>query len=247
MLQEKLQEKKDVLPPREMYMFEVRGTPFMRRLNDIPVQAGIFLLLLNVARINKPKWPRLARWLLAILWYGMYQTADTLHSVGHILSAKRAGAPMDAVIVQYGFQLSAYHNNDVTPQQHIGRAIGGPLLSGLMAGSGFVVWRLFRRVPILRDLLEAWFAFNAIFAGALIAVTPSFDGATLLRNGVTLLTGDEALGDEAVQQVGFATALGALLAAFVLLVRGKPLLALGLAGYAVFAVIDLLFLRGIKS
>jgi Zn-dependent protease len=229
-----------------MYMFEVQGTPFLRRLGDLPAQAGIFLVLLNVARFNMPRRPRLLRWLTAFIWYGMYQTADTLHSVGHILSAKRAGAPMDAVVCQYGFQFAAYYNNDVTPQQHMGRAIGGPLLSTVMATNTFVLWRILRRVPIIRELLEAWFAFNAIFAAGSLVPTPTFDGSTLLRYGVGLATGDEALGDEAVQQAGFAVAAGTMLAAFILLLRGKWTLAVGLVLFAGYIVVDLLFLRGMK-
>jgi hypothetical protein len=62
-----------------------------------------------------------------VLWY----TADYVHVVGHIVSSRAAGAPMDAV--DFGiYPKSVYFDNDVSPRQHIGRACGG-LIASLVA------------------------------------------------------------------------------------------------------------------
>jgi len=59
-----------------------------------------------------------------VLWY----TADYVHVVGHIVSSQAAGAPMDAV--DFGiYPKSVYFDNEVSPQQHIGRACGGVVAS----------------------------------------------------------------------------------------------------------------------
>jgi hypothetical protein len=59
-----------------------------------------------------------------ILWY----SADTAHVVGHIVSSQLVDAPLDGV--DFGlYPMSVYVNHDVSPQQHIGRACGGLLVS----------------------------------------------------------------------------------------------------------------------
>jgi hypothetical protein len=82
-----------------------------------------------------------------VLWY----SADCAHVVGHIISSQAVGAPLDAV--DFGvFPKSVYDNHDVTPQQHIGRSIGG-VGASLIAALALTL--LARRVanPLLRRLL----------------------------------------------------------------------------------------------
>jgi hypothetical protein len=59
-----------------------------------------------------------------MLWY----SADVAHVVGHIVSSQLVDAPLDGV--DFGlYPMSVYIDHDVTPQQHIGRAAGGLLVS----------------------------------------------------------------------------------------------------------------------
>lgn len=62
------------------------------------------------------------------IWY----TADCAHVIGHIISSRAVGAPLDAV--DFGiYPKSVYQNNAVSPQQHIGRASGGVIASLIAA------------------------------------------------------------------------------------------------------------------
>lgn len=245
-IKEKMEEAQ-MLPPQDLYNYSIMGTPVVQRLSDAPAEVGLFWLILQAVRSFKPNWAPLLRWMLAFAWFGLTRVAGTLHATGHIISARRVNAPVDAVVSNYGLMLMRYVKQDVTPVQHMGRAIGGPIMSLLMTMQGYIVWRIVRRIPLIRDLAGAWLISNAVIAAGALTPTPTFDGATLLRWGVTLRTGDEALGDEAVQQAGFVTAGALLAAAMVFALRRKGVLALGCAGFAAFIVLDLTVLRGLKA
>jgi Zn-dependent protease len=225
----------------------IQNTPFVARPGDVVAQMGIFWLLLQAAKNSKPRWPAPLRWMQAAIWFNMFQGADTLHTLGHILSARSVGAPMDAITTRLGIQTTVYHNNDVTPEQHIGRAIGGPLASGAATVTGYLFWRGVHRIPVLGWLAKTWYIMNALALAASMAPAPSCDGGTLLHWFTKLQSGEEALGDEAVQQIGYATAAGVMLAAGLMLLRGKWMWALGCAGFAMFIVADLMGLIGKKG
>ncbi|MEP7032144.1 MAG: hypothetical protein ABI830_14510, partial [Pseudolabrys sp.] len=58
--------------------------------------------------------------------------ADFGHPLGHILSARYAGAPMDEVrITVTQMPHTLYNNNAVSPTVHRLRALGGPLFNGV--------------------------------------------------------------------------------------------------------------------
>jgi Zn-dependent protease len=225
----------------------IQDTPFLARPGDVVAQMGIFWLLLQVAKYSKRRWPAPLRWMQAAIWFNMFQGADTLHTIGHILSSRSVGAPMDAITTRLGIQTTVYHNNDVTPEQHIGRAIGGPLASGAATLAGYLFWRGLRHIPVLGWLAKTWYTTNAITLAAAMLPSPSCDGGALLRWIVKLQSGEESLGDEAVQQAGFATAVGVMLAAGVMLVRGKWIWALGCVGFALFIIADLMGLTTAKK
>ncbi len=72
-----------------------------------------------------------------LLWY---QT-DIVHVIGHIISARLSKAPMD--YVKWGIMpLTGYHDHDVTPEQHIGRSVGGPIASALAVVGYQILWLL---------------------------------------------------------------------------------------------------------
>lgn len=67
--------------------------------------------------------------LLLIVSYG-------LHSLGHIISARMVGAPMDELLITATRPVNIYRNDppDLPSRAHMGRAIGGPALN-LLAGA----------------------------------------------------------------------------------------------------------------
>jgi hypothetical protein len=112
----------------------------------------------------------------ALLWY----KAEMVHAAGHILSSRACDAPMD--YVSWGILAgNGYYKHDVTPQQHIGRSIGGPIASGLVA---IFYWLLRRglkgRLP--RAMATAGLIYNALLAVASMAPVQLVDGGVIYKN-----------------------------------------------------------------
>lgn len=224
-------------------LFSMQGTPFVMKPDEVPGLTLIFLTLLALARSHKPHWPGIFRLVLAVVWFAMLEAGYIMHSVGHILSARQANAPMDAVVLTLGVHVDYYRDHKITPQQHIARSLGGPLVTASTAGLGYFLWRIFRRVPLLGGLVESVYVMSLMGLALSLTPTPHFDGGSLLKWGTTLQTGEEALGEEAVLQVGFAMAGGVMLTALVLAARRKWTLAMGFTAWAVIHLVDLLSLR----
>jgi membrane-associated PAP2 superfamily phosphatase len=96
-----------------------------------------------------------------VLWY----TADCAHVIGHIVSSRAVDAPMDAV--DFGlYPKSVYLDNDVSPQQHIGRACGG-IVASLLAVLVLVGLSRIVATPLMRRLL----VIAAVQHGLLLALS----------------------------------------------------------------------------
>jgi len=158
--------------------FLLLGVPV--RLRPIAVVPGVLigaLIYALVRAFSDDKRTSLALGLAsALTWY----EADLIHVGGHILSSRMAGAPMD--YVRWGiFAINGYANHDVSPQQHIGRSIGGPIASGIAALGYWLAWRA------LGDTLPGKLALIAFLQNGLTALgslfpLPMIDGGVILAN-----------------------------------------------------------------
>lgn len=57
---------------------------------------------------------------------------EIIHYIGHIISSRIAGAPVDEVRVTFLVPATVHHNDDVPPHAHRARALGGPVASILV-------------------------------------------------------------------------------------------------------------------
>ena len=80
-------------------------------------------------QVSESSW--LARLLVGALSLAALLAADFGHVLSHIVSARYAGAPMDAILVSAGMPRTLYFDNDVSPQTHRRRSLGGPIYSTL--------------------------------------------------------------------------------------------------------------------
>jgi membrane-associated PAP2 superfamily phosphatase len=111
-----------------------------------------------------------------VLWY----TADCAHVVGHIVSSRAAGAPMDGV--DFGiYPKSVYLNNDVSPQQHIGRACGGVGASLIAALVLAALSRGVTAAPARRLLTIAAAQHGLLFVLSMLPL-PMVDGGVISAN-----------------------------------------------------------------
>src|SRR5579883_1636039 len=107
--------------------------------------------------------------------------ADFGHALAHIFSARYAGAPMDEILITAGMPRTLYWKNEVSPDVHRMRAMGGPIFNvvGLLLSG--VIYAVARGNPIAREL-AAWSAVGHgfILLAALLPL-PMVDGGTLVK------------------------------------------------------------------
>lgn len=116
-----------------------------------------------------------------VLWY----IADYVHVAGHIVSSQAVGAPMDAV--DFGlYPKSVYLDDNVSPQQHIGRACGG-VAASLIATLALAALTRGVTSPLARRLLAIATAQHGLLAALSLLPTRRVDGGVIYANLFTLL------------------------------------------------------------
>ncbi|MEP7288511.1 MAG: hypothetical protein ABI947_22390 [Chloroflexota bacterium] len=107
--------------------------------------------------------------------------AEVGHAFAHIFSARYAKAPMDEIYLAADMPRTLYWNNEVSPDQHRLRAVGGPLFNTLGFFLSLAIYAVAPGNSILREL-ATWSAFGHgyLMIASLIPV-PIFDGGTLLK------------------------------------------------------------------
>lgn len=116
----------------------------------------------------------------AVLSFVLWNGAAVTHTAGHVVSAQLAGAPMDRV--DWGMlERTLYDNNDVTPAQHIGRAIGGPVASGVATLLCLGAWRSQQGTLAGRFALLAML-YNLLYTAVACLPFSIFDGGVIYPN-----------------------------------------------------------------
>jgi hypothetical protein len=157
--------------------FHILGVP--TRLRPIATLSGLLTGTLTYAlarRLNRESPAALLALAGAVAWYD----ADLIHVAGHIVSSRLVDAPMD--YVSWGFfATNGYKQHDVTPQQHIGRSLGGPIASGLAAVIYWVAWRALGRTLLGRIALVACIVNTVVALGSLAPIS-LVDGGVIYTN-----------------------------------------------------------------
>ena len=177
------------------------------RIFDTPIKVKVTFLIYIV-----PIW-------IGVTWLGLYWhpgrgfwpgvligfvtvilllIAEIGHPIAHIFSARYAGAPMDEIQIaaETGMPRTLYWNNEVSPDAHRMRAMGGLLfnLLGLLLSLA-----IFAAVPVnsIARELAAWSAAgHGLLLIMSLAPVPMVDGGTLLKwtlvaRGRTVTQADE--------------------------------------------------------
>jgi hypothetical protein len=145
--------------------------------------------------------------------------AEIGHPIAHIFSARLAGAPMDEIQIsaERGMPRTLYWNNEVSPDAHRMRAIGGPIFNLLGLLLSLIIYTAVPANSITWEL-AAW---SAVGHGLLLimslAPVPNVDGGALLK--WTLVARGKAVteADEIVRRVDWAMGIIAGIAGVVLL------------------------------
>lgn len=195
------------VPPPPRYLFTLARTPVKADLSaplNVFGSLGLCWLLVNQ---RYPGRGMVVRLVLSVVWTGLLMAVFIIHSLGHIFSARFVGGPMDMLLVNAVQWITFYHDNEVSPGVHLGRASGGPLanLFGIV-----IVGALRALVPpgmFGRDLLDAFAQFNAAIGSAALLPTPAFDGGALVKWTVYEWTGEYERAAYTVRQAGFAASV----------------------------------------
>ena len=157
--------------------FHILGVP--TRLRPIAALPGPLIGVLTYAlarRLARESPAPLLALAGALAWY----EADLIHVAGHIVSSRIVDAPME--YVRWGiFATNGYSKHDVSPRQHIGRSLGGPIASAMAAIVYWLTWRTLGRTLLGQIALIACIQ-NTVIALGSLAPLPIIDGGVIYAN-----------------------------------------------------------------
>ena len=106
------------------------------------------------------------------------------HNFAHAASASFIGKPMDALRITWGTPLVIYYDiNDpeVSPRQHILRALGGPVFNALLLPSALFLRQHTHPDSITRDMADVAVGMNAFLCTVSMLPIPGIDGGPILK------------------------------------------------------------------
>lgn len=213
------------------------------RIFDTPIKVKVTFLIYIV-----PLW-------VGVTWLGLYWhpgrgfwpgvlvgfvtvilllIAELGHPIAHIFSARYAGAPMDEIRIsaEEGMPRTLYWNNEVSPDVHRMRAMGGLIFNLLGLLISLAIYAVVPGNSIAWEL-AAW---SAVGHGLLLIMSlfpvPMVDGGTILK--WTLVARGKAVteADEIVRRVDWvmgivAGIVGVVLIAMQIWIAGAILIGIG--------------------
>ena len=192
---------------------EIFGTPVVVKGKTwFPLtEFVVWLIMAWVAGRNRPDRSRWKKLGVGGLTMTAILGSEWCHSLAHAAAARSIGKPMDALRVTWGMPLVVYYDIDddeVTPREHIIRALGGPLCSGVLLAITGLIRRFTPRGSVGREVADAAVGMNLFLSTASLLPIPGIDGGPILK--WTLVerghTGNEA--DEVVKGVDRALGVG---------------------------------------
>jgi Zn-dependent protease len=167
--------------------------------------------------------------------------SEWCHNLAHAFIANRINKPIDAIRITFGMPLLVYfdpNDPEVTPREHMLRAIGGPAFNALTLLPLLLLLRGTREDTPANFLARLAFGTNLFLLGASLIPHPSLDGGPLLRWSLidAGLSGGEA--EKIVKRVNGVAAGVCSLFSLSFLSRGKKLVGalLGLLGGSCLAI-----------
>lgn len=139
-----------------------------------------------------------------LFWSIAYLTGDATHFGGHIVSSRYAGSPPDQIYIGAPMPQSVYENNDVSPQVHKLRSIGGPVGSILSLLVAFVLRVFTAPNTAAREFLNAQCWVHGFLGFGSLMPIPFIDGGTILKWSLVEQGQTPEQADESVKQANLA-------------------------------------------
>jgi hypothetical protein len=197
------------------------------RIFNTPVKIKFVVLLMLIVLWAGITWLGLYWHPERSLWQGLligfvsmifFALSDFGHPFGHIFSARYAGAPMDEILLSGGMPRTLYWNNDVLPNVHRMRAMGGLIFNLISFLLSITIFQIASDHSIVRE----WMGWSAaghglIFVMSLIPL-PMIDGGTILKWTLVARGRTEAEADDLVRRVDWILGFVAVMAGIILAV-----------------------------
>ncbi len=131
------------------------------------------------------------------------------HDLAHIFSARYAGAPMDEILISGDMPRTLYSNNDVSPNVHRMRALGGPIFNLIGLLLSLAIYKVISSNSIVKELAWWWALGHGLQLLMSVSPLPPVDGGTILKWTLVEKGKTEAEADEVVRRVDWI--LGSIL------------------------------------
>ena len=151
------------------------------------------------------------RILIGGLWMPLVLGMEWCHNFAHAAAARLVGKPMDALLINYGSPLCIYHDIEdpkVTPNQHISRALGGPIFNALMLPVVLFLRRWVKPDSLAAQTLKVMFETNLFLSTVAFVPLPALDGGPILKWSLVKQGQTPAEADEIVNRANGVAAIG---------------------------------------
>lgn len=184
-----------------MVLMRISGTAVTARPTVLVLFAAVWGVVTWVGFRRHPKRSFGEGLLVGLASFVALAVVEWGHAFAHIISARFAGAPMDELRITVGMPRTLYWNNEVPPNVHRLRALGGPIFNALGFLLSLTIYRAAPRASVAREL-AGW---SAIGHGLLLLMSltplPTVDGGTLLKWTLVARGRSEAEADAVVERL----------------------------------------------
>ena len=201
---------------------------------------GIFT---RAASQKNPNGWRIAWSLEGLLKMLVVLGSEWCHNLAHLIASNLVKKPMDQLRIQFGMPRCVYHqlnDQEVTPRQHLIRALGGPIINLLFLPLGRLGLKLTREESISGRTAKTFYQTNLFLSLVSLLPIPGIDGGPILKWSLVEKGASVPEADRTVRQVNGPLSIGLGLFSSWAFLRRKPLLGffslmLGGISLAVFA------------
>jgi len=168
---------------------------------------------------------------MTIILFGL----EWCHNLAHTFVASRVGKPVDAIRIVWGTPILIYYDiNDqqVSPSQHILRALGGPIFNAILLPILWLARHLTSPGTLAHYLADFAFGTDALLSTVSLLPIPGIDGGPILKWSLVKAGSSPEQADETVKSVNRYLGVGLATASGLALKKKKKWLAVGAAALA---------------
>lgn len=175
------------------------------------IELCTWLVMIWIGRRRMPRRSLAAHAGVAALTMPVFLGSEWSHNLAHAATARIVGRPMDALRIAWGMPICVYydiHDAQVTPSQHMLRALGGPVWNGLVLLGAILLRRRTRPGTVAREVTGVAVGMNAFLAGVSLLPLPAIDGGPILKWGLVKHGRSIPQADEVVRRVDAVLGVG---------------------------------------